>query len=146
MIEFIFNASLLVLIIFAVTYVWYCIALSLVLARIQAKWWKAFIPLYNLSELVHSIGLPKKWFFLSITPYIGTVYAIAIAYRLGQIWKKNFAFSAFWLTIAAPIGFLILSFSKQDPDLSVAKLPPPSLSVIKAKLSKKNKKIQKQNQ
>ena len=139
MIDFLFNASLLILIIFAVTYMWYCVSLALLLARLGAKWWKAFIPIYNISALVNTLKLPKKWFYLSIAPYIGSIYAIAIAYRLGQLWNKHFAFSAFWLTVVAPVGFLMLAFSKQKPDKSVLNTPPPGLSMIRAKLAKSKK-------
>ena len=139
MIEFIFNASLLILIIFAVTYLWYCVSLSLLLNKLKAKWWKAFLPIYNISALVSALKLPRRWFYLSISPYIGSVYAIAIAYRLGQVWGKHFAYSAFWLTLAAPIGFLMLVFSKNQPDFGVLETKPVGISTIKAKLSKKNK-------
>ena len=140
MIDFILNASILILVILAVTYIWYCISMYMLLTKLKAKAWKAFVPIYNISELVRALGLPKRWFFLSITPYIGSVYAVAIAYRLGQVWQKHFAFSAFWLTLGAPVGFLILFFSKQGPDMKVIELPPPSLSMIKAKLAKKSSK------
>lgn len=137
MIDFIFNASLIILLVIAVTYLWLCVSMSLLFRKINASWWKAFIPLYNISELVRALKLPQKWFYLSIAPYIGSIYAVAIAYRLGQIWNKNFAFSAFWLTIAAPAGFLMLVFSKKEPNLKVLDSPPPSLAMIKAKIANK---------
>lgn len=136
MIEFILNASFFVLIVFALTYLWYCVSFAILLSKLKAKWWKAFIPVYNIRILVNSLKLPKRWFYLSIAPYVGSVYAIAIAYRLGQLWGKHFAFSAFWLTIGAPVGFLMLAFSKKQPDFNVLDSPPPSLSMIKAKIAK----------
>ena len=143
MINFILNASFAILVIFAITYLWYCVSLALLLAKLNAAWWKAFIPIYNISALVNAIGLPKKWFFLSIAPYLGSVYAVAIAYRLGLIWKMHFAFSAFWLTLGAPIGFLILVFSKRQPNMEVIKNPPPSLAFIKTKLKHASMKSEK---
>lgn len=139
MINLILNASFAILVIFALTYLWYCVSLALILAKLKAKWWKAFIPVYNISALVDALGLPKKWFFLSIAPYLGSVYAVAIAYRLGLVWERHFAFSAFWLTLGAPIGFLILVFSKKEPNMQVTKNPPPSLSMIKTKLANTSK-------
>lgn len=136
MIEFILNASLWILIVVAIISIWYCVSLTLLLIRLNARWWKGLIPLYNISALVEALKLPKRWFFLSLAPYFGAIYAMAIFYRLGQLWGKNFAFSAFWLTIGAPVGFLMLAFSKKQPDFSVLDSPPPSLSMIKAKIAK----------
>ena len=141
MINFILNASFAVLLIFALTYLWYCVSLALLLAKLKARWWQAFIPIYNISALVDVLGLPKKWFFLSIAPYIGSVYAVAIAYRLGMVWGKHFTFSAFWLTIGAPVGFLMLVFSKTKPNMSVTRSPAPSLEQVKSKIASKGKKI-----
>ena len=136
MIDFILNASLWILIAFLVVALWYCAALAVLLAKIHGSWWKGFIPIYNIKALVDALKLPKKWFYLSLTPYFGSVYVIAIMYRLGQLWGKHFAFTAFWLTVGAPVGFLTLAFSKKQPDFSVLDSPPPSLAMIKAKINK----------
>ena len=139
MIQFLLGTSIIILVILSVLYLWYCVSLSLILGRLGARRWKAFIPLYNISALINALKLPRKWFFLVLLPYAGSVYSVAVAYRLGEVYDKKFPFSAFWLTIAAPIGFMMLFFSKNQPDLKKLDSPPPSLTMIKAKL-KKNKK------
>ena len=139
MIQFLLGTSIIILVIVFVLYLWYCVSLSLILGRLGARRWKAFIPLYNISALISALKLPRKWFLLLLIPYVSTVYSVAVAYRLGEVYDKKFPFSAFWLTIAAPIGFMMLFFSKNQPDLKKLDSPPPSLTMIKAKL-KKNKK------
>lgn len=137
MIDFLLNASFVLIIFFVITATWYCTSLSFVFKKLKLKRWKAFILFYNIKVLIDALKLPKKWFVLAITPYISTVYTVAIAYRLGKMWGKDFKFSAFWLTIAAPIGYLMIGLSKARPDFTTLEAPPPSLSMIKAKMSKK---------
>lgn len=137
MIQFFLNASLVLIIFFIITALWYCISLSFVFKRLGLKRWRAFVLFYNIKVLIDALRLPKKWFVLAITPYISTVYTMAIAYRLGKMWGKDFKFSAFWLTIAAPIGYLMIGLSKTEPDFKTLEAPPPSLKTIKSMMSKK---------
>lgn len=87
-----------------VAYAWYCLCLSLVFCKLQTPWWQAFIPGYNFMALMNSVGLPRHWFFYALVPYVGFVYSLATAERLGRAFGKSFAYSATWLTVGAFIG------------------------------------------
>lgn len=137
MIQFFLNASLVLIILVVAAVVWYSISLSFVFKKLGLKRWKAFVFFYNTKVLIDALKLPKRWFLYAITPYVGTVYVVAIAYRLGKMWGKDFKFSAFWLVFAAPVGYLMIGLSKTKPDFGTLNAPPPSLKAIKARLAKK---------
>ena len=140
MINFILNASLLLLIIFFVTYSMYCFGLFFVLRKLEGRAWMAFIPILNFRELVISIGLPVRWFLYCLVPYAGTIYSIAVAERLGRMFKKHFAYSTFWLTFASPIGMNIIGLGKIKPIFSIVDEPSPNLRELKKLIIKsKNK-------
>lgn len=141
MIEFILNASILLLAIFLFTYFLYCIGLVFVLRRLGGRGWMAFFPLLNYKELIKSLGLPLRWFGYSLIPYAGTIYSLAIAERLGKVFGRGYVFSSFWLTIGSPIGMNIIGHSKTKMDLDIIKDPPPNLKTLKARLSRQKKKI-----
>jgi hypothetical protein len=59
-----------------------------------------------------------------------------VADRLGRMFGKRFAFSAFWLTIGSPLGMNILGFNKRTPDFSIKKEPKPDLNELKYRLKR----------
>ena len=99
----------------------------------------AFVPILNFRELVIATGLPNRWFLYCLIPYAGGIYSIAVAERLGKMFGKNFAFSAFWLTLASPIGMNILGLGKIKPNKEIAKNPSPNLNELKTRLKKARK-------
>ncbi len=101
-----------VVLVMALAYVAYMIGLILVLRKLGRLSWYAFIPLLNYYAQVRAINAPRRWFLLSLPPYIGAVYAGSVAIRLGSIFGRGPAFSLVWLTIGAPVGMFILAFSK----------------------------------
>jgi hypothetical protein len=136
MINFILNASILLLVIFFTTYFMYCFGLFFVFRKLNARAWMAFVPILNFRELVIATGLPNRWFLYCLIPYAGGIYSIAVAERLGKMFGKNFAFSAFWLTLGSPLGMNILGFSKIEPNKEIAKNPSPNLDQLKEKLKR----------
>jgi hypothetical protein len=96
----------------------------------------AFIPILNFRELVIATGLPSRWFLYCLIPYAGGIYSIAVADRLGRMFNKRFAFSAFWLTIGSPVGMNMLGFNKHKPDLAIKKGPKPDLNELKYRLKR----------
>ncbi len=136
MINFILNASLILLIVFLVSYFTYCFGLFFVFKKINARPWFAFVPILNFHELVMATGLPNRWFLYCLLPYAGGIYSIAVADRLGRMFGKRFAFSAFWLTIGSPLGMNILGFNKRTPDFSIKKEPKPDLNELKYRLKR----------
>lgn len=123
----------------AVAYVMYMFGLSLVFRRLGAKMWPALIPAYNYIILIRVLGLPISWQAVAFVPYVGQIYSIAIGIRLGKIFGKGTAFSSVWLTIGAPVGMLVLAFSKHPLDLSVIKEPAPHIDTKKLQKAMKGK-------
>jgi hypothetical protein len=139
MINFILNASILILAIFLATYTIYCIGLSLVFRRLGKRAWPAFIPLFNYKKLIDHLGLPSRWFGYCLIPYAGGIYSIAVADRLGKVFNKNFVFSSFWLTFGSTLGMFVIARSKKELNIKVINEPPPSLNELKRKLMRKKK-------
>lgn len=122
-------------------YLVYMLGLGLVFRRLGTKMWLAYIPAYNYLILIRTLGLPKSWQAVALIPYLGPIYSIPIGIRLGKIFGKGPAFSSFWLTIGAPVGMLIIAFSKKPLNLAVIKEPPPTIDTKKLKeLTKKHQK------
>ena len=120
-------------------YLVYRLGLSLVFRRLGQKMWPAYIPAYNYIVLIRVLGLPKTWQAVAFVPYLGPIYSIPIGIRLGKIFGKSTAFSSFWLTLGAPVGMLILAFSKKPLRLEVIKEPAPTIDTKKLKqLTKKH--------
>ncbi len=130
--EVIVTAGIGAVLILFLLYLWYCFCLALVFKKLQVAWWPAFVPGYNFMTLMGSVGLPRKWFFFALVPYVGFVYSLATAERLGKAFNKSFAYSATWLTIGAAVGMAQLGLSKKEqPDLSIRDLPVPSIRQLK---------------
>ncbi len=137
--EAIAQFGMIVIAIILVAYFWYCICLAAVLRKLQTPWWQAFVPGYNFMALMASVGLPRHWFFYALVPYVGFVYSLATAERLGRAFGKSFAYSATWLTIGAFIGMARLGFSKEVPDLSIKTQPIPNVTNLKKLRERKQK-------
>lgn len=125
------QAGWIFFLIILITYVWYCLCLAMVLRKLQSPWWKAFVPGYNFMALMEALGLPGRWIFYALVPYVGFAYSLATAERLGRAFNKSFAYSATWLTVGAFIGMAHLGFSSQMPDLAIKDRPVPSVTNLK---------------
>ncbi|MDQ5944344.1 MAG: hypothetical protein QG658_411 [Patescibacteria group bacterium] len=124
----------------ALAYLVYMLGLGLVFRRLGEKMWLAYVPAYNYLVLIRILGLPKSWQAVVFVPYLGPIYSIPIGIRLGKIFGKGAAFSSFWLTLGAPVGMLIIAFSKKPLNLDVIKEPTPHIDTKKLKqLSKKHR-------
>lgn len=139
MINFILNASIVLLIIFLVTYFAYCFGLFFVFKKLKARPWLALVPVLNFHELVVAIGLPNRWFLYCLLPYAGGIYSIAVAERLGRMFGKKFAYSVFWLTIGSPIGMNMIGLTKNRPDLTIKNDSKPDLNELKSRLKRLKK-------
>lgn len=140
LLDFLIGLGWVVIVIFLVMYSCYCIGLMRVFHRLGQKRWQAIVPLYNFYCLIRVLKLPKKWFVLSLTPYVGTIYSVAVAYRLGRVFKKSLAFSAFWLTLGSPLGMLYIGYSKVELNFKVLDESTPNIKQLEKMLSK-NKKV-----
>lgn len=120
-------------------YLVYMLGLGLVFRKLNQKMWPAFIPAYNYIVLIRVLGLPKSWQAVALVPYLGPIYSIPIGIRLGKIFGKSAAFSSFWLTLGAPVGMLIIVFTKKPLKLEVIDEPAPTIDTKKLKeLTKKH--------
>ncbi len=140
MIQAIINAGIIVIIISVILYLCYAIGLSMVFRKLGEPGWHAIVPMYNFACLINALHLPKTWFALSLTPGVGAVYSVAVAYRLGRVFHKSFAYSTFWLIPGSPIGMLQIGFSRKPIKLEVLSEPKPSIKQIQQRLSKKKSK------
>lgn len=105
-------------------YLVYIIGLAKVFKQLDIPGWKALIPGYNFYVLIQAMGAPKRWFIVSLVPYIGAVYSLAIALRLGKMFGRGVIFSATWLTIGAPVGIWVIARQDGKPDFQVLTEPP----------------------
>ncbi len=132
MIESLLNALLQILLSVGLTliiaYCVYMFGLSLVFRRLGTKAWPAYVPGYNYLVLIRVLGLPKSWQAVAFVPYVG------------QIYGKGIAFSSFWLTLGAPIGMIVLAFSRKPLDMSVIKEPAPHIDTKKLQKAMQGKK------
>ena len=110
------SVGLAAIIIVAFVYLLYMFGLILVLRRLNKMTWQAYIPIFNYYATVRAVGAPGRWFWLSLIPYFGAMYAGTVAIRLGQVFGKRPGFSLFWLTLGAAIGMFVLAFSKTPHD------------------------------
>ncbi|MFO0955438.1 MAG: DUF5684 domain-containing protein [Candidatus Saccharibacteria bacterium] len=144
MIESLLNALLQILLSVGLTliiaYCVYMFGLSLVFRRLGTKAWPAYVPAYNYLVLIRVLGLPKSWQAVAFVPYVGQIYSVAIGIRLGKIFGKGIAFSSFWLTLGAPIGMIVLAFSRKPLDMSVIKEPAPHIDTKKLQKAMQGKK------
>ncbi len=115
----------------------YMLGLIFVLKRMRRLTWHAFVPFLNYYAEIRAINAPARWFLLTLPPYLGFVYAAAVAIRLGRVFGRNAGFSLTWLIIGAPIGMFVLAFGKHDPDPNV--LSEPAMLLDLKELKKKHR-------
>jgi hypothetical protein len=137
--EILINIGLVLVVFIIIIYLMYSVGLAKVFAKLGEVKWKAFVPLYNFKTLIEVLHLPSRWFVLSLTPYIGTVYSVAVAYRLGRVFGKSLVYSSVWLIVGSPIGMLQIGFSNTPLHLEVIKEPPPNIKDIERRLMRNKK-------
>jgi hypothetical protein len=113
------NVGLAVVVAMVLAYLSYMLGLIFVLRRMGRLTWLAFIPIANYYAQVRAINAPKRWFLLSMPPYIGAVYAGSVAIRLGAVFGRGPGWSLVWLTLGSPVGMFVLAFSRRPADLSI---------------------------
>ncbi len=113
----------LVLTIMVVAYLMYMVGLILVLHRLHRLRWQAFIPIVNYYAQVKAVNAPKRWFPLSLLPFLGIVYSGSVAIRVGKAFGRTPFFSVIWLTVGAPLGMLFIAFPKRPLDLTALDEP-----------------------
>lgn len=111
----------------------FCFGLARVFHQAGVPRWKAFVPAFNFMFLVDLIGLPRVFFWMSLVPYFGTLYAFAVMNRLAEAYDRNIVFTSVWLTFAAAIGLHILPYHRKL-DSAVFEKPAPSLDTVKASI------------
>ncbi|MEI6481483.1 MAG: DUF5684 domain-containing protein [Candidatus Saccharibacteria bacterium] len=116
----------------------FCYGLAKIFHQAGIARWKAFIPVFNFAFLVDLTGLPRSYFWLSLVPWIGTVYAFMCVMRLAKAYGKDIIFTSAWLTLAIPIGLNVLTLNKATIDTSVFSEPIMNLDELK-KIMKKSK-------
>ena len=111
-----------------VAYLIYMIGLAVIFRRLHVPAWKAFIPFLNFYALIKAMGAPSYWFFAALLPYVGFVYSVAVALRLGNIFGRGVIFSATWLTLGAPVGVWVVVRDGKEPNLEILNEPPQLVS------------------
>lgn len=120
----------------------YAIGLSKVFHKLGVPRWRAFIPVFGFMTLVRALHLPKHWFFMALIPYVGTIYSLATAERLGKAFDKKLSFSLIWLTYGSSVGMPLIGFSKKQPDTKVFDEPTPNLKQLEKTIREMRKKKQ----
>lgn len=131
MLDTLVQLSLGAFIFLVVAYFVYMAGLSVVLRQLRAPAWRAFIPGYNIMAQIEAVGLPRNWFVKAIVPYVGALYALAIAVRLGRVYGRKPMFSSVWLTFGAPVGMWVIALGSHRPDMQVVASPPPHIDKAK---------------
>lgn len=134
------SLGLVVIVGLFLVYLAYMIGLAMVFRQLGHRPLLAFVPLYNFYRLIAILNLPTRWFYPSLVPYVGTIFSVAVAMRLGKVYGHGLAYSAVWLTYGAPLGMNMLAFSKRKPNLAILKEPPLSISQVKKEVMAYRKK------
>jgi Family of unknown function (DUF5684) len=129
-----------IVIIAVLAYLAYMIGLVLVLKRLKRLSWQAYIPLINYYAQIRAINAPSKWFLISLTPYVGAVYAAAVAIRLGRVFGRSTAWSLTWLVFGAPVGMFIIALGKTPPDTGLLSEPAELVDLKKIKQDRARRK------
>lgn len=72
----------------------------------------AIIPIVNVVILVRIAGMSGWWALLYLVPIVGWVFAIIVAFKLGERFGKGGVFSFFLLWLFPYIGYLIIGFGE----------------------------------
>lgn len=70
----------------------------------------AIIPIVNVIVLVRIAGMSGWFALLYLIPVVGWVFAIIVAFRVGERFGKGGVFSFFLLWLFPYIGYLIIGF------------------------------------
>lgn len=116
--DFLINAGLAAIVGLCVLYVIYVAGLARVFVRLGQPRWKAFVPGYNYYILIVTLRIPKRWFAQSLIPYAGTIYAFAVANRLGKVFNRSWKFSSVWLTYGGLVGMHVIARDKRPLNLA----------------------------
>lgn len=143
--ELILNVGIGVAIVLLIMFLSYAVGLAKVFSKLGEPKWKAFIPVFGFMTLVRALHLPRRWFFMALIPYVGTIYSLATAQRLGKAFDKKPSFSFVFLTYGSSVGMPIIGFSKRQPDKKVLDEPTPNLKELEATIKKMRKKKPKQD-
>jgi len=100
--------------------------------------WKAFVPAINFMFMVDMVGLPRKFFWYSLIPYVGAVYAFAVMARIAKAYGKGLVFTSIWLTFATAVGIHILLF-EGTLNKSVWSEPAPNIESLRRSKKKQIK-------
>jgi len=95
------GAALWALLFFAVFYLIWAIPLALVFNKAEKPAWGAFIPIYNLFQLVTLVGRPGWWVILYFIPFVNIVVAIIVYYDLARSFGHGVGFT---------VGLVLLSW------------------------------------
>lgn len=146
--ELILNVGIGVAIVLLCMFLSYAFGLAKVFGKLGQPRWRAFIPVFGFMTLVKALHLPRHWFYMALIPYVGTIYSVATAQRLGKAFDKKMSFSLIWLTYGSSVGMPMIGFSKRQPDKKVLDEPVPNLKelekTIKDLAKKKKSKDKKQ--
>lgn len=138
--ELIMNVGIGVAIILLCMFLSYAFGLSRVFGKLGVPRWRAFIPIFGFMTLVKALHLPRHWFFMALIPYIGTIYSLATAQRLGKAFDKKMSFSFIWLTYGSSVGMPLIGFSKKQPNMQVVNEPTPNLKELEKTIKELRKK------
>lgn len=117
----------------------FSIGLAQVFREAKVPVWRAFCPVFNFMFLVDLTGLPRKFFWYSLLPYVGAIYAFGVMNRLAQAYGKSILFTSVWLTFASAVGIHVLQRGT-TLDKTPFSEPAPDIESIKASLKKLSKK------
>ena len=138
--EILTNIGIGMAIVLSAMFLSYAIGLSKVFKKLGQPRWRAFIPVFGFATLVKALNLPRHWFYMALIPYVGTIYSLATAQRLGKAFDKKLSFSLIWLTYGSSVGMPMIGFSKKKPDLTVLNDPTPNLKELEHTITKMRKK------
>lgn len=138
--ELILNIGIGLAIVLLCMFLSYAVGLAKVFKKLGQPRWRAFIPVFGFMTLLKGLNLPRRWFFMALIPYVGTIYSLATAQRLGRAFDKKMPFSMIWLTYGAAFGMPVIGFSKKQPNLNVLDEPTPNIKEFEKTIKEFRKK------
>ena len=96
----------------------YFYSCELIFMKCNKRWWKSFIPIYNLFLLTEITHGKKKYAILFFIPIVGQIFWLSVLYKLGT----RFRFNGILMVLFFPIGipYIALSSSMYDDTLYVS--------------------------
>ena len=101
-----------------VIYIVFILELMLLFVRLNEKFWKALIPIYNYVVLVKAVSLPVWYILLLLLPILN-IYAL---YKIGVVLADQFnkkKYLAILFALLPPIGILFLMLGMQQEKYEV---------------------------